>query len=533
MSRILIYDTTLRDGSQAEGISYSLSDKIKIAQKLDVFGVDYIEGGWPASNPKDTEFFKQAANINWQNAKIAAFGSTCKAGLAPSDDANLRALVECGAPVACIVGKSWDFHVVKALGTTLEENLRMIEESVRFLKEAGLEVIFDAEHFFDGHKNNPNYALQTIKAAQRGGADVITLCDTNGGCLPGEITEIITSIKKWIEVPLGIHAHNDGELAVANSLVAIDAGVTMVQGTFNGYGERCGNANLCSIIPNIELKTKYHCKAGQSLKHLTETAFYISEVSNTRLSKNQPFVGSGAFAHKGGIHVSAIMKSPETYEHLLPDKVGNKRRVLVSELAGTSNLVEKARELNVTLDPKSKKTKELIKKIKELEYEGYQFEGAEASLELFLRKNLGDYIDHFKLEIFKVNTEKRGTSEFSSEAIIKIRVDDKVVHTAAEGEGPVHAMDNALRKALTEFFPVLSNMYLVDYKVRVLEESKATQAKVRVLITSRDQESMWSTVGVSTNIIEASWQALIESMDYALLKEKKKRKLQSVAQGGE
>ncbi len=522
MNKILIYDTTLRDGSQAEGISYSLSDKIKIAKKLDKFSVDYIEGGWPASNPKDTEFFKEVSKIDFKNAKITAFGSTCKPETNVREDKNLNSLINCGAPVICIFGKTWDFHVLKALNTTLDENLRMIEESVRYLKNAGREVIYDAEHFFDGYKNNLKYAVETINAAERGGADKVTLCDTNGGCLPTEITEIIMSIKKWVGVPLGIHAHNDSDLAVANSLVAVDAGIELVQGTFNGYGERCGNANLCSIIPNIELKTQNQSSAGKNLKYLTETARYISEMSNTRLQRNQPFVGRGAFAHKGGIHVSAIMKSPITYEHLSPEQVGNKRRVLVSELSGASNLVEKAKELNIKLDSKSKKTKEMINKVKELEHEGYQFEGAEASLELFLRKNLGEYQGHFDLEAFKVITEKRGNSDFISEAIIKIKVDNKIVHTAAEGEGPVHALDNALRKALMEFFPIIGEMYLYDYKVRVLDEGEATKAKVRVLISSRDDNSTWSTVGVSDNIIEASWKALLESMDYVLLKEKRK-----------
>lgn len=523
MKNILIYDTTLRDGSQAEGISYSLADKIKIAQRLDSFGVDYIEGGWPLSNPKDTEFFKEAEKIEFENAKLCAFGSTCKPEVSPGDDLNIQALVESKAPVVTIFGKTWDFHVEKALRTTLEENLRMIEETVAYLKKMEREVVFDAEHFFDGFKNNADYALESLKAAERGGADSISLCDTNGGCLTSEISQIVSHVNKIIGLPLGIHAHNDSDLAVANSLTAVEMGAVLIQGTFNGYGERCGNANLCSVIPNLEMKTEYTCNAGKNLEMLTPTSRYISELSNMRTAKNQPFVGSGAFAHKGGIHVNAVMKSPQTYEHMPPEKVGNKRRILVSELSGESTLLQKASELNIHLEPKAKETKDMMDKIKQLEFEGYQFEGAEASLELFLRKNMGDYLSHFELEKFKIITEKADSTDADSEAIIKMKVNGHKVHTVAEGEGPVHALDNALRKSLVGFFPKLDTMYLCDYKVRVLDEEQATKAKVRVLITSRDKENTWSTVGVSDNIIEASWQALIDSMEYFLLKEEKNR----------
>lgn len=518
MNKIYIYDTTLRDGSQGEGISLSLEDKLKIAIKLDQLGVDYIEGGWPGSNPKDMQFFQQASQRRWDHAKFTAFGSTRKAGISPDQDANLQALVQSGAKAAAIVAKSWDFQVLEVIGTTLEENLNMIADSITFLRENGMQVLLDAEHFFDGYKANPQYALATLKAAEKAGVDWLVLCDTNGGCLPGEIEGIVKEVGQHTGVPLGIHTHNDGDLAVANSLAAVAGGAQMVQGTINGVGERCGNANLCSVIPNLELKMGYRCLPDRKISALTETSRYVSEICNLTQSNSLPFVGKSAFAHKGGLHVHAVTKYAHTYEHVEPEVVGNKRRVLVSELAGASNLSYKAKEMGISLTDRSL-TKELIQTIKDLENQGYQFEGAEASLELLLRKALGQYRRLFHLESFKILVQKSENKPTISEAVIKIRVADRVVHTAAEGNGPVNALDNALRKALEECYPVIRCMHLSDYKVRVLDEKDATAAKVRVLIESRDSQSSWSTVGVSENIIEASWQALLDSMEYALLKQ--------------
>lgn len=516
---VLIYDTTLRDGSQAEGMSLSVEDKLKIARRLDQLGVAYIEGGWPGSNPKDMEFFLRVRELKLENAKIAAFSSTRKAGVPATQDANLKVLIESGVSVATIVGKSWDFHVIKALETTLEENLAMVRDTVRFLKERGIEVIFDAEHFFDGYKNNQEYAVKVCVTAQEAGADWIVLCDTNGGTLTWELENIFTEIREVITIPVGIHAHNDGGCAVINSLAAVRMGATQVQGTMNGYGERCGNADLCVIIPNLELKMNRHCLPPGRLKKLTETSRYISEVANMPHHNNQPFVGHGAFAHKGGIHVNALLKSSQTYEHIDPEIVGNHRRVLVSELSGMSNLLYKAKEFNLDVNLYDTETRKVIKQIKELESEGFQFEGAEASLELLLRKAFGQYKDFFTIQNLKLMIEKREDSAIASEAIIKARVKDEMVHTAAEGDGPVNALDNALRKALADFFPELERMHLSDYKVRVLDGTDGTAAKVRVLIESANEDDSWSTVGVSENIIEASLQALVDSINYLLLKQ--------------
>lgn len=519
---VFIYDTTLRDGTQAEGISLTVEDKLKIARKLDELGVNYIEGGWPGSNPKDMEFFERVRELPWKQARISAFGSTRKAGTRAGDDPNIRALLDTETPVVTIFGKSWDLHVTTALKTTLEENLAMIRESVGFLKERGREVIYDAEHFFDGYKANPAYALDTLRAAEGAGADWIVLCDTNGGTLPEEVEQILGRIRQLIRKPLGIHAHNDGELAVANSITAVGCGVRLVQGTINGFGERCGNANLCSVVPNLQLKLGYRCLEKDSLRHLTEISRYVSEIANMAPLSSQPFVGASAFAHKGGIHVSAILKNPRTYEHLDPELVGNSRRVLVSELAGASNISYKAQELGIDLSRDNNCTRGLIAEIKELEYRGYQFEGADASLELLLRKGFGQYEEFFTLESLKILVEKRpenGNGDgINSEAMIKLRVGDRIIHTAAEGDGPVNAVDNALRKALEEFYPCLKEMHLVDYKVRVLDGKDGTKANVRVLIESADSTGTWGTVGVSENIIEASWQALTDSMNYFLLR---------------
>jgi len=516
---VLIYDTTLRDGAQGEGISFSLDDKIKIAQKLDYLGVSYIEGGWPGSNPKDLEFFKQVQLLGLKNARVAAFGSTRKPGITVKQDSNVKALLESGAGTITIVGKTWDFRVLRALETTLEENLNMIRETISYLKDKGLEVIFDAEHFFDGFKNNPDYALQVLQTAAVAGADWLILCDTNGGSMSWEIGTIVQEVRSQVQTPLGIHAHNDSGCAVSNSLVAVKHGCRQVQGTINGYGERCGNSDICSVIPNLELKMGLSCLPPGNLKYLSEVSHYVSEIANMPHYNNQPFVGHGAFAHKGGIHVSALLKDSLTYEHINPEEVGNHRRVLVSELSGLSNLLYKAKELNIDVNTYDAETRRLMKQIKELENQGFQFEGADASLELFLRKAFGQYEDFFQLKNLKIILEKsEGEEEFSAEAMIKMQIGDNTVHTAAEGEGPVNALDNSLRKALNEVYPEIAEMHLSDYKVRVLNGNDGTAAKVRVLIDSADQSDKWSTVGVSENIIEASWQAIVDSINFHLLK---------------
>lgn len=515
---VYIYDTTLRDGSQGEGISLSVEDKIKIAKRLDYLGVAYIEGGWPGSNPKDMDFFRRAAELGLTTAKLVAFSSTRKPGIAVKQDANIKAILESGVKHVCVFGKSWDFHVFQALQTSLEENLSMVRDTVRYLKDKGLEVIFDAEHFFDGFKSNPEYAFKVCETAQEAGCDWVVLCDTNGGALFWEVEKIVAEMVKELKVPVGIHAHNDGGCGAANSLAAVSQGATQVQGTINGYGERCGNADLCVVIPNLELKMNKRCLPAGRLKRLTETSRFVSEVANMPHYNNQPFVGHGAFAHKAGVHVSALLKDSQTYEHIDPEMVGNHRRVLVSELSGVSNLLYKAKELNLNVNVYDAGTRRIIKEIKELEKQGFQFEGAEASLELLLRKAFGQYQDYFQLENLRIMVEKREADGIASEAVIKIRVKDQVVHTAAEGDGPVNALDNALRKALNDFFPEIAEMHLTDYKVRVLDGTEGTAAKVRVLIESANGREKWSTVGVSENIIEASWQALVDSINYMLLK---------------
>jgi 2-isopropylmalate synthase len=526
MKKVAIYDTTLRDGTQGEGISLSVDDKLKIAQRLDKIGVHYIEGGWPGSNPKDMEFFRRIKEYNLNQAKVVAFGSTCKQGSKPEADISIQSMLDCGVKTVTIFGKSWDFHVTHALKTTLEENLRMIRDSVSYLKSKGLEVIYDAEHFFDGYKKNPAYAIKTILAAQEAGAELICLCDTNGGSMPMEVMEIVKTVVNTVEVPIGIHTHNDCELAVANSLVAVEAGAVQVQGTINGYGERCGNANLCSVIPDLMIKMKCDCITEDKLAGLTELSRYVSELANLHPNIHQPYVGNSAFAHKGGVHVSALLKNPETYEHIQPEKVGNVRRVLVSELSGMSNIIYKAEELKLDIDLNNinPETKAVLEQIKELEHQGFQFEGAEASFELLLRKGFKGYHEPFILETLRIILEKRENNDIYSEAIIKLRVGDEIVHTAAEGNGPVNALDNALRKALEGFYPEIRDMELVDYKVRVLDGNSGTGALVRVLIETQDHHDSWGTVGVSGNIIEASWQAIADSIAYGLLKKKKVKK---------
>lgn len=526
MKNVTLYDTTLRDGTQGEGISFSVDDKLKIAVKLDKMGIHYIEGGWPGSNPKDIEFFRRVKEHKMEQASIVAFGSTCKPGLKPEQDVSIKSILDSDVQIAAIFGKSWDFHVTHALKTTLDENLRIIGDSVRYLKSKGLQVFYDAEHFFDGYKNNPAYALRTVLAAQDAGADLICLCDTNGGSMPLEIQDIVSLMVQKLHVPVGIHTHNDGELAVANSMVAVQAGAVQVQGTVNGYGERCGNANLCSVIPNLILKLGCECLPTEKLTGLTELSRYVSELANRSPNPHQPYVGNSAFAHKGGIHVSALLKNPETYEHIQPEAVGNIRRVLVSELSGMSNIIYKAEELKLDIDLNhtNPETKAVLEQIKDLEHQGFQFEGAEASFELLLRKGFNGYHEPFNLETLRIILEKREDNDIYSEAIIKLRVGGEIVHTAAEGNGPVNALDNALRKALTGFYPEIGDMRLADYKVRVLDGDTGTGALVRVLIETHDKHDSWGTVGVSGNIIEASWQALVDSIAYGLLKKKKQPK---------
>jgi len=516
---ISVFDTTLRDGTQGEGISLSAEDKVKIALKLDQLGVHYIEGGNPSSNSKDFEFFRRIRDMKL-NAKITAFGSTRRKNSRADQDVSLLRIVESGVQAATLVGKSWDFHVTTALQTKLEENLSMIYDSVAFLKNRGLETIFDAEHFFDGFKHNAEYALAVLRKAAEAGADWLVLCDTNGGSLPNEIHEIVSQVVKAIDRPIGIHTHNDCELGVANTLAAVQAGARQVQGTINGYGERCGNANLCSIIPNLQLKMGYRCISDEQLAQLTSVARYVSEIANTAMPVGQPFVGNAAFAHKGGIHVSAILKDPKTYEHIRPELVGNQRRILVSELGGQSNIIHKAQELGLDISSGNERARTVIERIKELEHEGYSFEGADASLELLLRDAFGEETQIFKLESFKMLVEK-SDGRMVSEAIVKLDVGGDIVYTAAEGNGPVNALDNALRKALVQYYPEIMNIALTDYKVRVLDEKDATAAKVRVLIETSDFKNTWSTVGVSSNVIEASWEALVDSFRYALLNAKK------------
>jgi 2-isopropylmalate synthase len=466
------------------------------------------------------EFFRAIQKEELQNSRIAAFSSTRKPGVSVEQDVNLKALLDSGAPCATLVGKSWDFHVLKALETTLEENLNMIRESIAYLKDKNREVVFDAEHFFDGFKANEEYAVQVLQAAQEAGADWLVLCDTNGGTMPWEIEDILLRIRPLIKAPLGIHAHNDAGCAVSNSLIGVKNGCRQVQGTINGYGERCGNADLCSIIPNLELKMQMTCLPPGRLKNLSEVSHYIAEIANMPHNNNQPFVGYGAFAHKGGIHVSALLKDSLTYEHIDPEKVGNRRRVLVSELSGLSNLLYKARELNLDINSYDAQTRAVIKQIKELESQGFQFEGADASLELFLRKAFDQWKEHFQLKNLKVILEKNEQDNIVSEAMIKLCANGETFHTAADGDGPVNALDNALRKALTEVYPEIKDMHLTDYKVRVLDGKDGTAAKVRVLIQSADSTGKWDTVGVSENIIEASWQALVDSINYLLMKRK-------------
>jgi 2-isopropylmalate synthase len=519
--KIFIYDTTLRDGSQSAKINYSLEDKLMITRKLDELGVDYIEGGWPMKgvNEKDFEYFKRVKKLDLKCARVAAFGSTRRARNRVQDDATLNSLLESGTKTVTIFGKSWSLHVEKVLGISLAENLNIIRESVAYLKDNKREVIFDAEHFFDGFKENPEYALKCLMAAEEAGADCICLCETNGGAMVNEVDDITKAVMKEIKRPLGIHTHNDSELAVANSLVALANGFSHLQGTMNGFGERAGNANLVSIIPSLTLKMGMETIPAKNLKKLTEVSRFVYEVANITPDDRQPFVGKNAFAHKAGVHANAVLKESRAYEHMEPELVGNTRQILISDQAGASSLMFKAKQLGFDLHKDDPKTKDLIIKIKKLEQEGYEFDGADASLELFLKKNMHKHRTFFDLEGLRVIVEDRN-GEMYSEATIKIKVNGQFEHTAAEGNGPVNALDQALRKALIKFYPRVGDMHLIDYKVRVLEGSLGTNANVRVLIESSDKKDVWTTVGVSENIIQASWLALVDSVEYKLLKNK-------------
>jgi len=519
MKQVKLFDTTLRDGAQTEGISFTVEDKIKIVRLLDGLGIHYIEGGWPGSNPKDIEFFEKMKNVKLKNAKLVAFGSTRRAKLKPEDDPNLKAIIEADTPAVAIFGKTWDLHVKEALNISLEENLTLIEDSIKFLKKNGKEVIFDAEHFFDGYKANSSYALKTLKAAEAGGADVLCLCDTNGGTLAFEAQKIISEVSKKVKRPLGIHAHNDSECAVSVSGMAVYCGVTHVQGTMNGYGERCGNANLCSIIPILKLKLKIDCISDSQLKMLTEVSRHVAEIANLPQSAHQPFVGRSAFTHKGGIHVSAVMKQASTYEHIEPKLVGNEQRVTVSELSGISNLVYKAKAYGVDIKKESPEVKVLLNRLKELEHAGYQFEEGEASFELMVKKALKTFKSPFTFDNFDIVTAKRGEEETKVKAKLKVNVGADSHETEAYGDGPINALDGALRKAIEDHFPVIKEVKLTDYKVRVLDSKEGTAAKVRVIVESTDGVRTWGTVGVSTNVIEASWLALIDSIEYKLMME--------------
>ncbi len=515
MTKIAVYDTTLRDGTQREGISLSLADKIRITKLLDNLGVAYIEGGWPGSNPKDAGYFESVQELELRHAKIAAFGSTCRKNSDPADDANIKALVDAQTPVVTVVGKTSMLHVTDVLQTTPGENLRMIRESLRYLKALGKEVIYDAEHFFDGIKLDMEYALDTLSAAVDGGADMLVLCDTNGGSLPWEITRYVDLVRQAFPgVALGIHTHNDGELAVANTLAGVLAGAVHIQGTINGYGERCGNANLCSIIPDLQVKMGYDCVPPENLKSLTLLARTVAEIANLAPDDHLAYVGKSAFAHKGGIHVAAIRRNVDSYQHIDPALVGNEMRILISDLSGQGNLLSKAEEFG--LDVSKAEAVKVLQEIKALESEGWVFEGAEASVAVRLYRARPDYKPLFTLIDFTTLVEERKGRGTVAEAMVKIDVDGDVVHTAAEGNGPVNALDLALRKALVPLYPQLADFQLADYKVRILDGINGTGATTRVLIDTHNGHQRWSTVGAGTNIIVASWYALVDSVEYGL-----------------
>lgn len=514
---VKIYDTTLRDGTQREGISYTVLDKLRIAKRLDAFGVSYIEGGWPGSNPRDAEFFQRAREESFSHAKLTAFGMTRRAANAPENDPNLLALLEAGSPVCTLFGKSWTLHVTEVLRTSLDQNLVMIEDSVNFLKTSGREVIYDAEHFFDGYAADPAYALETLKAAARGGATCLVLCDTNGGTLPWRIEEVVRTVVGEFQVAIGIHAHNDTGCGVANSLAAVRAGASQVQGTINGYGERCGNANLTSIIANLELKLGISCIPAGKVRELNDLSRFVADVANLAFDEHAPYVGYSAFAHKGGVHVAAMRRHADSYQHIQPELVGNSMRVVVSELSGKGNILSKAEELGVQVRDGGES--EALQEIKEAEARGLSFESAEASLSLLLKRREADYRPLFSVLDYHVMVGRRESSpEIFAEATVKVRVKGNVVHTAGAGNGPVSALSDALLKALTPVFPEVSEVHLADYKVRILDSNAGTEAITRVLIDSRDARGGFSTVGASPNIIDASLGALVDSLEFYLLR---------------
>ncbi|HZT36941.1 MAG TPA: citramalate synthase [Bryobacteraceae bacterium] len=516
--RIFTFDTTLRDGTQGEAVSFTVDDKLAIARKLDELGIDYIEGGWPGSNPKDREFFARARELALKHAKLTAFGSTRFSKNRVDQDPNVRDLLEAGTSVVSIFGKSWDLHVHRALGITEDENLKLISETVAYLKEHGKQVVYDAEHFFDGYTANPDYALKTLETAKLAGADVLCLCDTNGGTLTARLEEICAEVRKRFDGVLGIHTHNDSDVAVANAIAAVEQGFTHVQGTMNGYGERCGNANLCSIIANLELKLGHTTIGRENLANLTAVARYIAELANLPLRNDQPYVGHSAFAHKGGVHVSAVLKDSATYEHTRPESVGNRQRVLLSDLSGRGNVLYKLKQHGLADRLTEQARRELLDRIKHLEYQGYELEAAEGTFELLVRDALRPGVQFFEVLGFDVTTRMYGSFDTVTTATVTVKVDDAVHSATATGHGPVNALDLAVRQALTPIYPAIANVRLTDYKVRVLDSKKGTAAKVRVLIEWSDHRRSWSTVGVSENVIEASWLALVDAIRLELMR---------------
>lgn len=518
MERITIYDTTLRDGMQAEGVSFSLEDKLAIARCLDELGVDYIEGGYAASNPKEMQFFQEVLKLDLKNSKVVAFGSTRRANSSVSDDAGLNAVLACKTRAATLVGKTWGLHVTQVLGCSLDENLTLCSESVRHLKKQGLETIFDAEHFFDGYEEDPEYAMKVLAAAAEAGADALVLCDTNGGSMPEQVYDVTKAVcERFSSMLVGIHTHNDTDCATANSLAAVRAGVRHVQGTINGLGERCGNANLCTVIPNLAFKMGFEVLNPEKIRTITEVSRYLFEMGNLTPVMNMPYVGESAFAHKGGLHVDALRKSKRSYEHIAPELVGNERRFLISELSGKSTVLAELEKAKIADDEKL--ARKILRRVQELENEGYQFEAADASFDLLVKKVMGTYKPFFELVKYHVDVEKRATGDIVTEASVKLKVGDKTVHIVGEGDGPVNALDGALRKSLESFYPSIRDVHLIDYKVRVVNARAGTAARVRVIIESMDKSSIWGTVGVSENIIEASWQALVDSVEYKLQKD--------------
>ncbi len=517
---IQLYDTSLRDGAQSEDVSFSVEDKLLIAKKLDELGLHFIEGGWPGANPKDILFFEEMKKVQLKNAQLVAFGATRRWRGKATEDLNLANLLKAGTEWITLFGKSWDLHVTEALGITLDQNLDLISDSIDYLRSKGKRVFYDAEHFFNGYSARPDYALKTLRTAREAGAECLILCDSNGGMMPWQIEEILKVVMKEMGNPIGIHAHNDSEMAVANTLTAVSLGVTQVQGTINGFGERCGNANLCSILPNMKLKMGLEVLSDDQLQNLRSVSRYVSEIGNLPHNKHQPYVGRSAFAHKGGIHVHAVRKNPKTYEHVDPEKIGNQQRILISDYAGKSSLLEKAKAYNISLSDDNPQVQKILDKLKMLEHEGFQFEGAEGSFELLMKRALGTEKRFFKLIGFRVIDEKRRSDPHAiSEATVRLSVNEQVEHTVARGNGPVNALDHALRQALEKFYPVLSEVKLLDYKVRVLTAKEGTASRVRVLIESGDGQKKWGTVGVSENIVEASWRALVDSIEYKLLME--------------